>query len=130
MATPDVIAVDRAGGTISYDIVDGKILVAGEAEGIWNRDFALVRYRSDGSLDKSFSIDGISTKNMGSNDYNAEAAAIQANGRLVIVGQAYQNSFSSNVITAGRFLGGQGTIGFEEFENDVLPFTLISLRIL
>ena len=54
---------------------------------------------------------------MGSNDDDAEAAVIQPNGRLVIVGQTYENSFSSNVITAGRFLGGQGTIGFEEFED-------------
>ncbi len=96
---------------------DGKILAAGEAEGIWNIDFALVRYRSDGSLDKSFNYDGISTKNMGSNDDEAEAAAIQPNGRLVLVGKTYENSFSSNVITAGRFLGGQGTVGFEELEN-------------
>ncbi len=96
---------------------DGKILAAGQAEGIWNRDFALVRYRSDGSLDKSFNFDGISTKNMGSDDDDAFDAVIQPNGRLVMVGQTFENSFSSNVITAGRFLGGQGTVGFEEFEE-------------
>lgn len=96
---------------------DGKILVAGDADGIWNRDFALVRYRSDGSLDNSFSLDGIATKNIGNSDDRARAAAIQPNGRLVIVGRSFDNSFSSNVISAARFLGGEGSIGVDEFDE-------------
>lgn len=101
---------------------DGKILTAGEAEGIWNKDFAIVRYRKDGSLDPSFNYDGISTKNMGSDDDEARAAVMQPNGRLVMVGKTFENSFSSNVFTAGRFLGGQGTVGITEAE--VYDFTV------
>ncbi|MEX0966181.1 MAG: T9SS type A sorting domain-containing protein [Bacteroidia bacterium] len=99
---------------------DGKILVAGDADGIWNRDFALVRYHSDGSLDPSFSLDGIATKNIGNRDDHAKAAAIQPNGRLVIVGGSFVNDFGNNVICAARFLGGAGITGIDEFEETVL----------
>ncbi len=96
---------------------DGKILVAGSADGIWNKDFALVRYRTDGTLDKSFSYDGIATKNLANGYDDANDASIQPNGRMVIVGTSFGNSSSSSVITAARFLGGTGTIGLDELHS-------------
>ena len=64
---------------------DGKIVAVGRA----GHDFGLARFNPDGSFDTSFSGDGLQTTN-----FYAEAAdgardvAIQANGRIVVVGAA------------------------------------------
>jgi uncharacterized delta-60 repeat protein len=55
-------------GCIAYAIAiqpDGKILVAGESTNVTNKDFALVRYHSNGSLDLTFDADGIVTTAIG-----------------------------------------------------------------
>ena len=62
---------------------DGKIVVVGGKDD----DFAVVRYRSNGTLDTSFSGDGKKTTNFGGFDH-AEAVAIQDNGRIVAVGSS------------------------------------------
>jgi uncharacterized delta-60 repeat protein len=67
---------------------DGKIVVAGfavQASGI-NSDFALARYNPDGTLDTSFDGDGIVTTDLGTEDDDARALAIQPDGRIVVVG--------------------------------------------
>ena len=68
---------------------DGKILLAGESynanELDLDLDFALVRYNSDGSLDSSFSGDGMLTTDIGSTDI-ANAVAVQADGKILLAG--------------------------------------------
>ena len=61
---------------------DGKIVVAGSSDG----NFALARYGADGALDPSFSGDGLVTTDLGGTDAG-EGVAIQADGRIVVVGQ-------------------------------------------
>ncbi len=62
---------------------DGKIVVAGDGD----RDFAIVRYNSTGSLDTSFGTTGKVITDIG-NDYTeaAYALAIQSDGRIVVAG--------------------------------------------
>jgi uncharacterized delta-60 repeat protein len=68
---------------------DGKIVAVG-----WNTpgetaDFALARYNANGSLDTSFSGDGLQTTDFFYGDGDqAFDVAIQANGRIVAVGVA------------------------------------------
>jgi uncharacterized delta-60 repeat protein len=70
---------------------DGKIVVAGQTSNINNpgspadKDFGLVRYNSDGSLDTSFSGDGKAVTGFGA-DEEAHALVIQPNGKLVAAG--------------------------------------------
>ncbi len=96
---------------------DGKILISGTTDGIWNEDIVLARYRTDGSLDNSFSYDGIATKNLVNGYDRAFDALVQPNGRMVIVGYSFENGSNSSVITVSRFLGGQGTVGEEEWDD-------------
>jgi uncharacterized delta-60 repeat protein len=61
---------------------DGKIVVAGH---IFNDDFAVVRFNSDGSPDSSFDSNGLVTTDFGASD-QAYAVAIQSDGKIVVAG--------------------------------------------
>ncbi len=64
---------------------DGKIVAAGYRFGGNLPDFAVARYNSNGSLDTSFSGDGLASKAFGGDDY-AYAAARQSDGKIVLAG--------------------------------------------
>lgn len=66
---------------------DGKILVEGYSPGPGDLDFALVRYNKNGTLDTSFDGDGKLITDIGAED-NGAAVAVQADGKILIVGQA------------------------------------------
>lgn len=118
--THEIMSNDAFGKAVAI-LGDGKILVAGDAYGLWNRDFALARFTSGGKIDNSFSIDGFTTKNMGNGNDYVHDAILQPNGRLVVVGSTYYtyNSSSSSAsydIAAARFLGGAPTFGEAELD--------------
>jgi len=66
---------------------DGKIVVVGYTFDS-SAPFIVVRYNSDGSLDTSFSTDGIVTTIVGSYSNRAQAVAIQDDGKIVVAGNA------------------------------------------
>lgn len=85
-------------GATSYDAAtavaiqkDGKILAAGYSNvgnnDFFDFDFAVARYKIDGTLDKTFGADGKVTTDFknGSND-KAFSIAIQKNGKIVLAG--------------------------------------------
>lgn len=63
---------------------NGKIVVAGGARGL-----VLARYNSDGGLDPTFGGGGTVTSNFFSFDATATGLAIQADGRIVAVGEVF-----------------------------------------
>jgi uncharacterized delta-60 repeat protein len=87
------------GGSASSLVVqpDGKIVAVGtRGDGA----FALARYRSDGSLDTTFGGDGKVTARVSGSQYSsANDAAIQENGRIVVVGR----DFGRNTFVVTRF---------------------------
>ncbi|MHC4550311.1 MAG: delta-60 repeat domain-containing protein [Planctomycetota bacterium] len=107
-------------GDYGYDVfvqVDGKIVVAGP---VWisdatNHDFGLARYRPDGSLDAGFGTGGkVATDISGATDW-AYDAALQPDGKIVVVGSAgtYQ-AFDFAVVrylAAGKLDSSFGTGG-------------------
>lgn len=74
---------------------DGKIVVAGRSNSPNNGfyDFALARYNTNGSLDTSFSGDGKLTTPIGTGDDFGYAVAIQADGKIIVVGSS-SNDFA------------------------------------
>jgi uncharacterized delta-60 repeat protein len=104
---------------------DGKILLAGERDSL-GLDFALVRYKTDGSIDSTFDFDG--KVNTGfdslSTDY-ISAIALQSDGKIVVVGASDVNgnnqfalarylsngSLDSTFDTDGKLTTAIGTIG-------------------
>ncbi len=67
---------------------DGKILVAGQTHNGSNYDFALARYLANGTLDTSFGSGGKVATAFGTSDDAAYGVAIQADGKIVVVGAA------------------------------------------
>ncbi len=91
----DGIVTTAIGSSVQVNSVtlqnDGKILVAGDAEIGSNRDFALVRYNSDGSLDNTFSSDGIVTTDIGTNSNFSYDIIVQNNGKILVTGVSSGN---------------------------------------
>ncbi len=78
---------------------DGKIVVAGGSNNASNEDFALVRYNSNGSLDTTFGTGGKVTTAIGNGDDEASGLAIQADGKIVVVG-GFKNGSNWNSVLA------------------------------
>jgi uncharacterized delta-60 repeat protein len=81
---------------------DGKIVAAGLAgnafTNVW--DVALLRYNANGSLDTDPTTGfgggtGIVTTDIGSSSNYANAVALQADGKIVVAGNAFANSFAN-----------------------------------
>jgi uncharacterized delta-60 repeat protein len=70
--------------SLAVDAKD-RIVVAGEVCGDTHCNFALARYRPNGTLDPSFSGDGRVTTNIGGNGW-ATCVAIDPQGRIVAAG--------------------------------------------
>ena len=70
---------------------NGRIVAAGTVSGGTGSNFALARYNPNGSLDPSFSGDGKQTTDFGGGD-GASGVAIQADGKIVAVGETVRGS--------------------------------------
>ncbi len=82
---------------------DGKIVVAGATNlNDPASDFLVVRYNTDGTLDTTFDGDGKVTTDFSNKSDAAFAAAIQADGRIVVVGVSGTNG-SDNDFAIARF---------------------------
>ena len=104
----------------SYDLAtsvvvdtDGNILVSGRSNG----DFVVVRYLSDGQRDTDFASNGVFTHDLGSTDETAYDLALDANGRIVVVGTTFNGTDSDAVLLR---LNHDGTIdnGIETYSED------------
>ena len=79
---------------------DGKIVVVGWVQNT-NKDFALARYNTDGSLDTAFGTGGRVSTDFGSAD-EARAVAIQSDGKIVVAGYALDSN-TGNDFAAARY---------------------------
>lgn len=72
---------------------NGKIILAGcTNNGGTDMKFIVMRYTANGVLDVSYGTNGITVTDIGPKDDNAYAAAIQADGKVVHVGDTYDGS--------------------------------------
>ncbi len=85
---------------------DGKIVAAGYAHAHPSGDFALARFTLDGSLDTSFSGDGmVTTRFAPSSDDQAYAMALQSDGNILAAG--YSNTNNVRDFALARFDSGR-----------------------
>jgi uncharacterized delta-60 repeat protein len=116
---------------------DGKIVVAGQAQlgtlVTADQDFAVVRYLADGTPDPTFGGgDGKSTITVGGKSDFVNAAALQPDGSIVVVGRVFTDNGSGNSdMGIARFLpsgdidttfGSQhGTVRIDFTDGGVVP---------
>ncbi|MEJ7623012.1 MAG: carboxypeptidase regulatory-like domain-containing protein [Pyrinomonadaceae bacterium] len=98
---------------------DGKILVVG-SEGT---NILLARYTSNGSLDPSFGTGGSVTQRI--NNINFSGAALQPDGKTVVIGSAYSNGQLGSTLFVRYNANGSpdtsfGTTGVSSVESDFL----------
>lgn len=109
---------------VAYSInatADSKIIVCGAGTIAASSVFAVVRYTENGSLDTSFSNDGIVLNYIGTVSH-ARAATIQNNGRLLVVGDSYNGS-DYDFAVARYFTGlNLGLVDFSTSVNLVLAY--------
>src|SRR5437773_3261830 len=97
IVTTPVGSLDADAGSLAVQPLDGKIVVAGLAGNamsqIW--DVALLRYNTDGTLDLPFggANTGMVTTDIGSSSSYANAVALQADGKIVVAGNAFGKFF-------------------------------------
>src|SRR6185295_19058268 len=86
---------------------DSKIVVGGYINNGLNNDFALLRYKSDGSPDSTFGTNGMVTTPVGSYGDNANSIAIQPDGKIVAGG--YSDTTTGDFFAVVRY-NNDGTI--------------------
>ncbi len=102
-----IVITDIYGDDYAYAIKvqnDGKIIVAGYTyTDASNSDFALVRYNANGTLDESFSFDGIVTTEIGGSYDRGYSLNIQSDGKIIVAGHAYSNDFNECDFSMARY---------------------------
>lgn len=74
---------------------DGGIVLGGVSDASGSRDFALARYRPDGTLDKSFGAGGLVLSRLRPLSVDTiRGLALQRDGRIVAVGTTYEDAVS------------------------------------
>ena len=120
------VQINLGGSEDAMDVAlqpDGKVVVVGSVAGAGGLDFAAMRLNTDGSLDSSFGAGGLWAFDFNGGSDVANAVAVQADGKIVIAGQAYPtrdfavirlNSNGTFDTTADAFPGdfdGDGQLG-------------------
>jgi uncharacterized delta-60 repeat protein len=84
---------------------DGNIVAAGKAvnNATFNSDFALARYTNNGSLDITFGTGGKLTTDFFSDYDVASAIAIQSDGKIIALGEAYNNTIRNSDFALARY---------------------------
>jgi uncharacterized delta-60 repeat protein len=134
-------AIDNNAAAVALQS-DGKIVLAGDAESPGNatgRDFALVRYNADGSLDVGFGRGGLVTTDfasgaMGPAEFAHDLAhdlVLQTDGKIVVAGVAQSRDLPTSFFALARYMpdgslddsfgaGGKVTTSFEGFSVDAV----------
>lgn len=88
---------------------NGRIVVAGTSTVLstGNKDFALARYDSNGSMDTTFSRDGKLITNFGGKD-EAWAVAVQSDGKIIAAGFTCDSTGNDCNVALARYRAGGG----------------------
>jgi uncharacterized delta-60 repeat protein len=100
---------------------DGKILVAGYSGNGSQYDFALVRYNSDGSLDTTFSNNGMVKTDVGTSYDYGSSVTVQVDGKIIVTGSSAHGSLSDFALVRYNSNGSLDTT----FSNDGIVTTSV-----
>lgn len=114
---------------------DGKIVVAGSRTSK-SSDIVVARLLPNGKLDSSFgkgdadgTPDGVMSMSLGDGDDVANALAVQADGKIVIVGTTVASDKSTNIAVVRLKLDGTLDASFGRGDADGTPDGVVSLSL-
>ena len=115
--TDGIVTTNIIGSETGYSALlqpNGKIVLGGVAGNVNGNDFALARYNVNGSLDTTFSSDGLLTIDMGATtNETGYSTAIDSSGRILIGG------ISNNLFAVARVTGDTAFVpSIPEFDFD------------
>jgi uncharacterized delta-60 repeat protein len=114
---------DDVGSGIAVQ-ADGRVVVVGTSNsGSGNSEFAVARFNDDGSLDNSFGVGGLVTTSFSGGDDVGSGIAVQADGRVVVVGTSDNGSGASELAVARFNLDGSLDNSFSGDGRVTLSFT-------
>jgi len=90
----------------------GKLVIAGSSSNGVNADITVVRYNMNGSLDTTFSGDGIVTTAVGKGDDAAYALVTQPDGKLIVSGASDGGATGNDVVLIAYNINGSKDNGF------------------
>lgn len=105
---------------------DGKIIIGGSAIFNGAEDFALARYNSNGTLDNTFSGDGIQHITFSNDDDEIQDGVIDPDGKIVVAGYAFNPATNENDYGIARF-NPDGTLD-NSFHGNGMALTYITER--
>lgn len=88
---------------------NGKILLAGSVSNGTNNDLALASLNTDGSFDTFFDFDGKATLDIAQQNNDASGLAIQADGKIVVCGMAYNGTLQQLMLARFTAVGSLDT---------------------
>ncbi|MCD9187002.1 MAG: FG-GAP-like repeat-containing protein [Pyrinomonadaceae bacterium] len=105
IVTTRVGSVISTGETVNVQ-TNGKIVVTGDSSSGSDTDFGIVRLNADGAIDTTFGIGGKIITAIGSRDDRVRDAVLQADGKIVVIGQSENASASFfEDFAVARYLG-------------------------
>ena len=113
IVTNDILGDDNVITALALQS-DGKIVVTGYAYDGAKYVFATARYNSDGTLDSGFGSGGIVTTAFFTSDAQANAIAIQSDGKILVAGNGINFNYDFSIVrytSAGVLDTGFGTGG-------------------
>lgn len=115
--TPVCAISDRSNALVIGS--DGTILLAGFAYNTSNRDFALVRYLANGTIDNSFDSDGILLTPIGDSTDVISDLIVQPDGKILAVGLSH-NGVDSDLALARYIVDFSGWTEEEHKKNPLV----------
>ena len=117
-ATGGIAKISVSSGSANHDDFanaiaiqpDGKIIIAGDSYISPITHFALLRLTSTGELDTTFGLGGIALTDIGNAENSAYGVTVQADGKIVAVGECRDNIVS-----------GGGNFAMARYNNDGSP---------
>ncbi len=68
---------------------DGKIVIAGYSNNSASNYFTLLRFNTNGQADNTFGANGVAVAGIGKSDDEANAVAVQSDGKIIAAGYSY-----------------------------------------
>ena len=91
--TTDIDNTDNVSLALAIQLADNKLVAAGCSFNSTDDDFALVRYKTDGTLDDTFGTNGVVKTNFNNSTDCIDAVAVQTDGKIVAAGYVFNGSY-------------------------------------